>query len=151
MELNTIKLDTTWSDAATRINANNQKIGQEIDKLKQATYKNKGYFKTLAQLQDAYPTAGIGSKAYVGTNYPYAIYIWESGGWTDSGETGGDESLDLSQYYTKEEVEQRLASYLTVLPQDAYDAIVSKEDKFYFTTEDDDLELDDENEALPMQ
>ena len=135
MELNNIKVNTTWNEAATSINSNNQKIGQEIDKLKQATYKNKGYFKTLSQLEAAYPTASAGSRAYVGMTYPFLVYWWEGSSWVHSGETGGDETLDLSQYYTKEEVNAAIADYSTVLPQELYDRLVIKEEKLYFTTE----------------
>ena len=139
MTLEQVQTSTTWNDATSRINSNNAKISVELTKLGNATYKNKGYFKSLAHLEEAYPSASVGSRAYVGTKYPYAIYLWE-GSWTDSGETGGDESLDLTQYYTKAEVEERLAAYHTVLTQDMYNALEEKEDKFYFTTEEDEEE-----------
>lgn len=104
MELQTIQTTTTWNDAAGRINANNAKISTELEKLGNATYKNKGYFKTLSLLQSAYPTASAGSRAYVGITYPFLVYWWSGSSWVHSGETGGEESLDLSQYYTIEEV-----------------------------------------------
>ena len=104
MELQTIQTTTTWNDAAAGINANNAKIDSEVEKLKNATYKNKGYFKTLSLLQSAYPTASAGSRAYVGMTYPFLVYWWSGSSWVHSGETGGEESLDLSQYYTIEEV-----------------------------------------------
>lgn len=138
MELNTIKLETTWSDAATRINANNQKIGQEIDKLKQATYKNKGYFTSVEALASAYPTSTVGSIAYVGRAYPYAIYIWDTTtkAWVDSGETGGGEAFATEDYYTKEETRKVVEDYHVVLTQEEYDSLEIKEDKLYFCTED---------------
>lgn len=92
MELQNIGTTTTWNEAASRINFNNQKIGTELMKLGSATYKNKGYFKTLSDLQSAFPTATVGSKAYVGLSYPYAIYLWENNSWVDSGAKGGDDS-----------------------------------------------------------
>lgn len=105
MELQNIGTTTTWNEAASRINLNNQKIGTELMKLGSATYKNKGYFKTLSDLQSAFPTASAGSKAYVGLSYPYAIYLWENNSWVDSKATGGEESLntkadvvDISNY-----------------------------------------------------
>lgn len=104
MELKRIETDTTWNDAAAGINSNNAKIDSEVEKLKNATYKNKGYFKTLSLLQSAYPTASAGSRAYVGMTYPFLVYWWSGSSWVHSGETGGEESLDLSQYYTIEEV-----------------------------------------------
>ena len=103
MDLKRIETNTTWNDAAAGINSNNAKIDTEVEKLKNATYKNKGYFKTLSLLQSAYPTASAGSRAYVGMTYPFLVYWWSGSSWVHSGETGGDENLDLSQYYTKEE------------------------------------------------
>lgn len=135
MELDNIKLQTTWNDAASSINSNTQKIGAEIDKLKAATYKNKGYFKTLTDLQGACPTASLGSKAYVGSSYPYAIYLWNGSAWEDSGEKGGDDSIDFSNYYTKAETQQAIEDYHVVLTQQEYEALNTKEDKFYFTYE----------------
>lgn len=67
------------------------KITEAIATLDNATLKNKGYFTTLEKLNEAIPNPTIGSKAYVGTSEPYAIYIVENGVWVDSGYTGGDE------------------------------------------------------------
>lgn len=135
MELQTIKTDTTWNDAAGRINSNNQKISTELTKLGSATYKNKGYFKTLPDLQSAHPTSSLGSIAYVGTKYPFAVFRWNGSAWTTDGTTGGDESLDLSQYYTKEETLEAIEESKEVLSQAAYDALGTYEDKLYFCTE----------------
>ena len=135
MELDNIKLQTTWNDAANSINSNNRKIGNEIDRLKASTYKNKGYFATAESLVNAYPTASAGSIAYVGSSYPYAIYVW-NGSWEDSGETGGDETVNLGNYYTKEETARVVEDYHTVLTQEEYDNLGAYEDKLYFCTED---------------
>lgn len=114
MELTTINSTTTWQAASDGINKNNAKINEAVMRLENATYKNKGYFKSVEQLQTAIPNPSSGSKAYVGTNYPYAIYTVEDGAWVDSGETGGDESLDLTQYYTIEEAKAMFVSSTTV-------------------------------------
>lgn len=135
MELQTIKTDTTWNDAAGRINSNNAKIVTELTKLGSATYKNKGYFKTLPDLQAAHPTSSLGSMAYVGTKYPFAVFRWNGSAWATDGTTGGDENLDLSQYYTKEEVDEAIANSIVFLSQSAYDALETKEDKWYATYE----------------
>jgi hypothetical protein len=135
MELSKIKKQTTWNDAASSINSNTQKIGQEIDKLKLATYKNKGYFATAESLVNAYPTASAGSIAYVGSSYPYAIYTWNGVTWVDSGETGGDETVDLGGYYTKEETHEAIKDEYEVIPQEVYDALENKKEKLYFCYE----------------
>lgn len=59
--------------------------------LENALFNNKGYFTSVEKLNEAIPNPTIGSKAYVGTSEPYAIYIVENGVWVDSGYTGGDE------------------------------------------------------------
>lgn len=135
MELQTIQTTTTWNDAAGRINANNAKISTELEKLGNATYKHKGYFKSLPDLQAAYPTSSLGSIAWVGTKYPFALFRWNGTAWATDGTTGGDEDLDLSQYYTKEETLEAIEESKEVLSQAAYDALGTYEDKLYFCTE----------------
>lgn len=134
MELQTIQTQTTWNDAAERINRNNLKIATELAKLGASTYKNKGYFATAESLVNAYPTASAGSIAYVGSSYPYAIYVW-NGSWVDSGETGGDESVNLGDYYSKEETKEVVEDFHVFLTQEAYDALETKEEKLYFCYE----------------
>lgn len=133
MELQTIGTTTTWNDAAGRINSNNAKISTELTKLGNATYKHKGYFKSLPDLQSAYSTSSLGSIAWVGAKYPFALFRWNGTAWATDGTTGGDENLDLSQYYTKEEVNEVIANSIEFLPQSAYDALEVKEDKWYAT------------------
>lgn len=91
MNIQELKSNTTWQEASNTINNNNNKISLAIATLENATLKNKGYFTTLEKLNEAIPNPTIGSKAYVGTSEPYAIYIVENGAWVDSGYTGGDE------------------------------------------------------------
>ena len=133
MELESVKSQTNWNEASSTINNNNSKIAIELHKLGNSTYKNKGYFKTLADLQKAYPTTSSGSIAWVGTAYPFTLYRWDGSAWVTDGTTGGDESLDLSQYYTKEEVNEAIANSIEFLPQSVYDALEVKEDKWYAT------------------
>ncbi len=91
MNIQDLKSNTTWQEASNTINNNNNKISLAIATLENAKLKNKGYFTTLEKLNEAVPNPTIGSKAYVGTSEPYAIYIVENGAWVDSGYTGGDE------------------------------------------------------------
>ena len=133
MELESVKSQTNWNEASSTINNNNSKIAIELHKLGNSTYKNKGYFKTLADLQRQYPTTSSGSIAWVGTAYPFTLYRWDGSAWVTDETTGGDESLDLSQYYTKEEVNEAIANSIEFLPQSVYDALEVKEDKWYAT------------------
>jgi hypothetical protein len=137
MELENIKLQTTWNDAAERINRNNLKIATELTKLGASTYKNKGYFSSSNALIRAYPYASDGCIAYVGTSYPYTIYVWSKAAntWVNSGQTGGDVNVELGDYYTKEETKDAIEDFHVFLTQEAYDALETKEEKLYFCYE----------------
>ena len=110
MNIEQIKTQTTWSEASNRINRNNAKINEAVVRLENATYKNKGYFKTLAELKANILSPSAGCLAYVGTSYPFAIYLWnkDSSSWSDSGLTGGDPNVDLGVYYTKDEIDSKI-------------------------------------------
>ena len=88
MNIQDIKSNTTWQEASNTINNNNNKISLAIATLENATLKNKGYFTTEEQLKAYVPNPSPGSKAYVGSNWPFKIYYESNGSWVDSGETG---------------------------------------------------------------
>ena len=98
MNIQDIKSNTTWQEASNTINNNNNKISLAIATLENATLKNKGYFTTEEHLVAYVPNPSPGSKAYVGSNWPFKIYYESNGSWVDSGETGGVEDFDLGEY-----------------------------------------------------
>lgn len=85
----------------------NSVIAKEINAIKNATSNNKGYFLTEEALMKAYPSANEGCKAYVGSGYPYKIYLYTEGLWTYSGKTGGDDSFNAGEFYTRAEIDQQ--------------------------------------------
>lgn len=107
MELDNIKQQTTWNDASESINSNFAKVDIEIEKLKNVTTRDKGYYQTVESLTAAHPTASVGSRAFVGYVAPYAVYVWDkaTSKWVDTGETITDATLDLGDYYTKADVD----------------------------------------------
>jgi hypothetical protein len=105
MEINEIDQKGTWGKAAGAINTNFAKINVAIKSLQDVTILNKGYFKTEEELVSTHSRSIAGAKAYVGSAYPYKIYLWshDDNAWIDSGEFGGEEQVNLGNYYTKEE------------------------------------------------
>lgn len=85
----------------------NSVISREINKIKDATSNNKGYFLNVENLKDAYPTTNEGSKAYVGNSYPYMIYLFQGGEWINSGQAGGDDTFNAGDFYTKLQIDQQ--------------------------------------------
>ena len=104
MGLNNINSKSTWGQAASDINTNFTTIDSDLKKVKNATTRNKGYFSTSSELKSAFPTASKGDIAYVGSSYPYDIWKWNGSSWTESGSTGGEESVNLGDYYTKSDI-----------------------------------------------
>lgn len=101
MNLNQIKTETTWSEAASSINNNNQKIGIEIEKLQNATIRNKGFYQTYEQLVSAHPTANVGDIAYVlSADNTYISYRWDGEFWELIGEEYVPE-IPLENYLPK--------------------------------------------------
>lgn len=110
MELNNIKQISTWGEAATDLNANFDKVSIEVEKLKHATVRLKGYFPTSQELIEANPTAMAGSIAYVGTTYPFVIWRWNGSEWENTNIQGGELNVDLNNYTTQDDVKALLAS-----------------------------------------
>ena len=98
---------TAWKNESAQINSNFEKINTELERLKNITTRDKGYYQTVEALVAAYPTAPSGSRAFVGYAAPYAVYIWDdaTSAWVDTGQTITDPTIDLGDYYTKEDVD----------------------------------------------
>lgn len=109
MELNKIQSSGSWGKAADDLNQNFSKVNNAVEQVKNATTRNKGYFSSETELKYAFHSANVGDIAYVGNSYPYAIWKWNGSAWANSGSTGGEESVNLGNYYTKEETNEKLA------------------------------------------
>ena len=102
MGLNNINSKSTWGQAASDINTNFTTISSDLNKVKNATTKNKGFFTSLSDLQSYVKQATVGDWAYVGTSYPLTIYKYNGSIWVDSGVFGGptmfEETDDTTNY-----------------------------------------------------
>ena len=98
---------TSWKNESAQINSNFENINTELERLKNITTRDKGYYQTVEALVSAYPTAPSGSRAFVGYAAPYAVYIWDdaTSAWVDTGQTITDPTIDLGDYYTKDDVD----------------------------------------------
>lgn len=121
--LSEIKKDSNWGDTASTLNSNFQNVNVDLEKVKNSTINNKGYFSKPEKLNEAYPSESsrVGMIAYVGTASPYAIYQYTESGWTDTGETYTPE-VNLGDYYSKSEVDR--------MTQQQDDKIVDLEEKW---------------------
>lgn len=99
-QLEKVQNNTTWAKASNAINNNNDALYVAVTTLEHAAFKNKGYFKSVALLYGAYPTAENGAQAFVynssnPTSAPYDIYEWVNDAWQYTGVNGGNVNVNL--------------------------------------------------------
>lgn len=106
MELTEIKSKgVSWGQAADDLNQNFSKVNNAVEQVKNATTRNKGYFSSEAALKSAFKSASFGDIAYVGSAFPYQTWAWNGSEWVKKNDNGGQESVNLGNYYTKSETD----------------------------------------------
>lgn len=105
MNLDQVKQQGYWEDAAESLNSNFNKIGTEIDAIKEKTERSKGLFSNVEELKRTIPNPIDGDWALVGSSFPAQIYIAKGGQWIDTGETGGPE-IALNDYLKYRSVDE---------------------------------------------
>ena len=99
MNLNEIKTNAKWGDAAADINENFSRTNIEVEKLKNSTMRDKGYFSTESLLKGAHPLPVLGDFAWAGSPYPGTV--WEcmaAGTWVDTGVIPATPGVDLNNW-----------------------------------------------------
>jgi len=125
MGINKINSESNWGEAAANLNNNFDTLNADILKIKDATTRNKGYFATSENLFSALPSAKVGDVAFVGAEYPYAVYRWDGIGWANNGEVGG-ESVDLHEYPTKDELSAEISGLVVQETGDGEGVVMSQ-------------------------
>lgn len=99
MDLNLIQTNARWGDAATGINDNFSRTNVEIEKLRNATFRDKGYFSTIIQLNQAWPSPVVGDFAWVGTPFPGTVFECKQNGiWINTGVVPNIPAPDLNNW-----------------------------------------------------
>lgn len=100
-----IKVDSDWGTEAARINQNFQNMNTDLEKVKSATTKFRGYFTSEAGLKQKYPSPKVGDTAWVGEPYPGIVYdVVTDGTWHNTGKAPDTDSVDLTDYAKREEL-----------------------------------------------
>lgn len=103
--LSEIKKDSNWGEAASTINSNFLNMNVDLEKVKSATTKFRGYFTSESVLKQKYPSPQVGDTAYVGEPYPGTVYdVQVAGTWHNTGKVPDTETVDLTEYAKKEEL-----------------------------------------------
>lgn len=112
-DLNNIPSTGTFGNSINQVNQNFGLVKGAIENVEGRTIRSKGLFPTQAALTAAYPSPKVGDYAYVGSGLPATIYdCVVEGTWHNTGQTGGSETIDLSNYFTKSETSASVANSL---------------------------------------
>lgn len=102
-----IKVDSDWGTEAARINQNFQNMNTDLEKVKSATTKFRGYFTSEAGLKQKYTSPKVGDTAWVGEPYPGTVYdVVTDGTWHNTGKAPDTDSVDLTDYAKKAEFDE---------------------------------------------
>ena len=99
MDLLAIGSNATWGNSAADLNENFSRTNVEIEKLRNASFRNKGYFSTEVLLKAAWPSPLKGDFAWAGSPYPGTV--WEckvAGTWINTGVVPDVPQLDLNNW-----------------------------------------------------
>ena len=128
---NNVPTKGTISGMVSAINSNFALTKEMLERLQLTKDKSQGLFASASSLNAKIPSPSVGDWALVGTDSPFAVYVCETAGtWTDSGGEYGEGSIDLSDYATKDEVEEvsdAVAKAPTADADDEYDLAISDE------------------------
>ena len=99
MDLNNIPSSGAWSGAAAGINENFNRTSIEIEKLRNATQRDKGYFSSEALLIAAWPFPVVGDKAWAGSPYPGTVFECRvAGTWFNTGDVPDVGDVNLNNW-----------------------------------------------------
>lgn len=103
--LSQILADSNWGQESARINQNFQNLNADLEKVKSATTKFKGYFTSETGLKSKYPSPQVEDTAWVGETYPGTVYdVQVAGSWHNTGKAPDTGSVDLQDYAKKAEL-----------------------------------------------
>lgn len=104
---NNVSNSGNWGSISNVLNENFTLAKLAIEGLQNLSVHSKGLFATASDLNTAIPSPKVGDYAYVGSTLPATIYRCNTEGtWTNTGQTGGTDPVDLTNYVTKTEAEQ---------------------------------------------
>lgn len=104
MNLQSISHIYSWSTVASVLNDNFDEVREAIESGNSEQSLAKGIFKTLGDLESAYPDPVEGDWAYVGTSFPAYKYTWDGTSWVKSKDQEQPDDIELETYIKSTEV-----------------------------------------------
>ena len=99
MNLVTLSTDGQWGGAADDVNENFSRVNMEVERLRNATVNNKGYFTDVSLLIAAWPSPSAGDFAWAGSPFPGTVYECRvAGAWTDTGIVPDVPGVDINNW-----------------------------------------------------
>lgn len=105
--LSQIKTDSDWGLEASKINQNFNQVNTELTTLKNTTSVRQPLFSSTTEASKNITSPYVGQLVLIGSTIPAPIYRWNGSSWANTGQTGGSAEVPLTNYYTKDEINQQ--------------------------------------------
>jgi hypothetical protein len=125
MDFNQINAQSNWGKESEKINQNFQKTDAELEKIKGASGAVR-WFATLTEMKAAVANPRSGDFTWVGTPFPGIVHKYnaDTGAWINTGQVPVIAEGDMSDYATKDQLDNLRRDVEDKADQEALDSLV---------------------------
>lgn len=98
--LSKIEVDSDWGKEAPKLNTNFNSVNVELTNLKNTRAIKIPLFGSTSDASQNILSPYVGQMVLIGSSIPAPLYKWNGDSWVNTGTTGGDASVPLSDYLT---------------------------------------------------
>ncbi|MBM6865898.1 hypothetical protein H6A66_12050 [Bacteroides caecigallinarum] len=95
-----IEVDSDWGKEAPKLNANFNAVNVELANLKNTRAIKIPLFSSTSEASQNIPSPYFGQMVLIGSSIPAPVYKWNGSSWANTGSTGGNATVPLSDYLT---------------------------------------------------
>lgn len=96
--LKQIQIDSDWGKEAPNLNANFNAINVELAGIKNNIAIKLPLFESTTEAKNSIPLPYVGQMVLIGTSLPATVYRWNGSSWANTGTTGGNAEVPISDY-----------------------------------------------------
>lgn len=102
--LKQIQIDSDWGKEAPNLNANFNAINTELAGIKNNIAIKLPLFGSTTEAENSIPLPYVGQMVLIGTSLPAPVYRWDGSSWANTGMTGGNAEVALTDYLGYEDL-----------------------------------------------
>lgn len=134
-----ISSDSNWGAEASKLNQNFNAVNTAIEKLENTGGIKMPLFASTSEISKYIKSPYMGQMVLIGSSLPAPVYKWNGSSWVSAGFNGGNATAPLSDYTTKVEFDEKVATLSNIsggmqvigkhlIIKESYQKIYSSED-----------------------